>query len=195
MNQKQDVEVVAALAAILDELGIEYAVGGSMASSVYGKARFTQNADITVEPFESKAEQFYNAVWALFYISREAMFEALRQRGSFNLIHLEKALKIDIFVRKDTDFEKQLLLRRRFSDLAEGMQKKLAVVSAEDIVLLKLQGYRHGGCVSENQWNDVVGVIRVQETKLDPAYIVKWAKIIGINDLVQRALVEAENYA
>jgi len=195
MDQRQDVEVVAALAAILDELGIEYAVGGSMASSVYGKARFTQDADITVEPFESKAEVFFNAVRALFYISREAMFDALRQRGSFNLIHLERALKIDIFVRKDTDFEKQLLPRRRFLELAEGMEKKLAVVSAEDIVLLKLQWYRQGGCVSESQWKDVLGVMKVQRSKLDYAYIKKWAKIIGINDLVERALVEAENYA
>ena len=184
MNQRQDVEVVAGLAVILDELGIMYAIGGSMASSVYGKARFTQDADITVEPFESKADEFFNGVRALFYISREAMWEALRQRGSFNLIHLERALKIDIFVRKDTEFEKQLLTRRRFFELAEGMKKKLAVVSAEDIVLLKLQWYRQGGCVSESQWKDVVGVMRVQASKLDHAYIKKWAKTVGVNDLV-----------
>ena len=191
MDQRQDVEVVAALADILDELGIEYAVGGSMASSLYGKARFTQDADIAVEPFESKAEEFFNAVRALFYISREAMREALRQRGSFNLIHLERALKIDIFVRKDTDFEKQLLLRRRFFELAEGMKKKLAVVSAEDIVLLKLQWYRQGGCVSESQWKDVFGVVRVQGRKLDIPYISGWAKILEVDDLLQNALKEA----
>ena len=191
MDQKQDIEAVAMLAEILDGLGIAYAIGGSMASSVYGEARFTQDADITVEPFEPKAEQFLKAVEPLFYVSREAMLDALRRRSSFNLIHLEMALKIDVFVCRDSDFEKQLLPRRKFLRLAEGIENELPVVSAEDIVLLKLQWYRQGGCVSENQWKDVLGVTKVQGKRLDVGYIGKWAKVLEVDDLLRKALKEA----
>src|SRR5262245_24399347 len=46
-------EVIAAF----DAMGIASALGGSMASSIHGISRFTQDADITVEPFAGKETQ------------------------------------------------------------------------------------------------------------------------------------------
>ena len=62
MNNQQDIEVLEKLTDVLDSLNIAYVIGGSMASSVYGAVRFTQDADITVEPFAPIADKFFEAL-------------------------------------------------------------------------------------------------------------------------------------
>ncbi|MCX5634862.1 MAG: hypothetical protein NTW55_03345 [Planctomycetota bacterium] len=188
MNETGDMEVLKNFTDILEQLGILYAIGGSMASSIYGVVRFTQDADITVEPFENQADQLYQLLRHRYYISREAMNAALIQRGSFNVIHLESAFKIDIFVRKDTAFEQQLILRRKLLWFSDSIGKNFAVVSPEDIVLLKLLWYRDGGQTSQRQWQDVLEILAVQKKNLDFEYLNRWAAVLGINDLFQKAV-------
>lgn len=43
----------------------------------------------------------------------------------------------------------------------------IPVVSAEDIVLVKLLWYRAGGEVSERQWNDLTNLATVQKGRAD----------------------------
>ncbi len=176
----------------LESIGIDYVIGGSIASSLYGKVRFTQDVDMTVEPFEGKADEFFRLVRSDFYISWDAMQQALRQRNSFNVVHLESAFKIDVFIRKDTEFERQLLTRRKFVKLSERSKKAFSVVSAEDIILLKLRWYQQGGCSSERQWEDILSVLEVQTDGLDFEYLKKWSAILGVSELLGKAVSEAE---
>jgi phosphorylcholine metabolism protein LicD len=106
MSNSQELEILKSFAEVLEQMDISYAIGGSMASSIYGKVRFTRDADITVEPFDNQADKLFEILKPQYYISKEAMYQALMQRRSFNIIHLESAFKIDIFIRKDTAFEK-----------------------------------------------------------------------------------------
>lgn len=193
MNSAGGFTALAHFADILDRHSIMYAVGGSMASSAYGAVRFTEDADITVEPFDEKAEEFFQYVKADYYISKEAMLQALEQRSSFNVIHLESAFKIDVFVRKDSPYEKQLFSRRRLLKLGNAIDKPFSVVSPEDIVLLKLQWYDSGGQISERQWDDVLGILRIQTKKLDSEYLSKWAGILQVKDLLENAISEAKS--
>ena len=191
MTNPQELIILEGFTNILERLGIDYAVGDSMASSVYGKVRFTQDADITVEPFMSRAEKLFELLKPQYYISKEAMYQALRQHSSFNIIHLESAFKIDVFIRKDTSFEKQLMSRRRALKLSDSLEKSFSVISPEDIILLKLQWYRDSGLGSERQWDDVIGVLKVQSDKLDFEYLKKWAGILEVNELLEKAIYEA----
>ena len=61
----------------------------------------------------------------------------------------------------------------------------------EDIILSKLEWYRMGGGVSERQWRDVLGVLKVQGERLDHAYMQRMAAELGVADLLERALGEA----
>jgi hypothetical protein len=193
MTEPQDLDALAEVAGILDRLDIAYAIGGSIASSSYGRVRFTQDADITVELSEAQAERFLAAVQDRFYISREAMAAAIRQRSTFNIIHLDSAFKVDLFVRKDTDFDRQLLRRARPMLLTgtgtDG--RPFSFVSPEDIVLLKLRWYREGGEVSGRQWEDILGVLAVQGDGLDHGYLRKWAEVLDVMDLLGKALAES----
>lgn len=187
MNNPQDLEILEKLLNILDRLNIAYIIGGSMASSVYGAARFTQDADITAEPFDSISAEFYDVVKDDFYISKDAMTEALRNKTSFNVIDLKTAFKIDIFIYKDDAFQKQMFSRERFLQLG-NMKKKQPFVSPEDIILLKLDWYKQSGCTSERQLSDINGVVKVQKDSLDYEYLEKWAKKLGLSELFAKAI-------
>jgi len=191
MNNPQEIMVLADFVSILEQLGIAYTVGGSLASSVYGAVRFTQDADLTVEPFENNAQKLLQLLKPGYYVSKDAVSNALRQRSSFNVIHFETAFKIDVFVRKDTAFEKQLLTRRKLLKLSDSLEKSFSIVSPEDIILLKMLWYRDSNCSSERQWADVIGVLKVQAGKLDLRYLKEWAGILGVSELLEKALSEA----
>lgn len=195
MSKPLELEILKDFADILDSLGITYVIGGSVASSIYGKVRFTQDVDMTVESFEGKADEFFRLVRSDFYISWDAMQQALRQTSSFNVIHLESAFKIDVFIQEDTEFEKQLLSRRKFMKLSESFKKAFSVVSAEDIILLKLRWYQQAGCSSEKQWEDILAVLEVQKDELDLGYLKKWSDILRINKLLENAISEAKGWS
>jgi len=64
------------------------------------------------------------------------------------------------------------------------------IVSAEDIILLKLQWYQSAGCMSERQWSDVLGVFAVQSQLLDMEYLNSYAEKLGLSDILQRIIQE-----
>jgi len=177
---------------VLDRLGIAYAVGGSLASSTYGAIRFTQDADVMAEPFDEHAEVLFTELQSRYYISKAAMYQALANRSSFNIIHLETAFKIDVFVIGGSPYDKQVMSRRQSTKLSDSMDKSFSVVSAEDIILLKLQWYKEGGQSSQRQWDDVLGVIRTRADALDLEYLRKWAGLLGIHDLLGKLISETD---
>lgn len=191
MNEPEEYLVLKQLTDALDDLKIDYAIGGSVASSLYGKVRFTQDVDITVAPFSDKADQLYNALKENFYISKEAMYHAVSNRGSFNIIHLEYAFKIDLFIKKSDDFHRLIFDRRKKVKLDESIDYKFDIVSAEDIVLLKLQWYQSSGCVSDRQWSDVLGVLTIQAQSLDMKYLKNSAEKLGLGDILKKAIQES----
>ncbi|MDD5134329.1 MAG: hypothetical protein PHP01_02815 [Phycisphaerae bacterium] len=191
MSNVQQSGVIKKLTDILDELKIAYAIGGSIASSIYGTPRFTQDADITVQSFTNVAERLYETLKDSFYISKEAMYQAISSHGSFNVIHLETAFKIDIFTA-NSDFEKLLLTRSRKNKIDESIDKPFSLVSPEDIILLKLKWYKKSGCASDRQWSDVQGVLAVQKETIDFDYLTDWSKKLGLNQLLKKTISELD---
>jgi hypothetical protein len=191
MNNPTELTTLEHFTNILERLSIAYAIGGSLASSTYGAVRFTEDADITVEPFDKQAEEFFESLQSNYYISKEAMYQALKQRTSLNVIHLESAFKIDVFVSGNSAYERQVMSRRKATKLSGSPHKSFSVVSPEDIVLLKLQWYQAGGLSSQHQWDDVLGVLRVQADALDFEYLRRWAGKLEIDKLLEKAISEA----
>lgn len=137
-----------ALFEALDQLGIQYAVGGSFASSYHGIARATQDMDLVVELPANRVRDLYRAVTPHFYADEETMLDAIRRGLSFNLIHLDSGFKFDLFVAGRHPLgPDQILHRRRVSTaLLGGDPLAVNMVSAEDIVLVKLLWYRAEKC-------------------------------------------------
>jgi hypothetical protein len=172
----------------LERLGILYAVGGSLASSLHGVMRSTLDVDIVADMKPEHVQPLVDALSKEFYADGETMRDAIERHGSFNLIHYETAFKVDIFIRKTRAFDKEQLERRIASVIATDPERSIYVASAEDTVLAKLEWYRLGGETSERQWRDVLGVLKVRAGEIDLDYLRKWAKELEVSELLERAL-------
>ena len=192
MDQPTDnLHVLREVLAAFDSLGIAYAVGGSLASGIHGITRYTSDADVSVEPFEGLEGRLVALFGPDYYVSVEAIREALRDRSTFNIINTSVGFKVDVFVRKDRPFDRSLMTRRVFAAMADAPDRPVAVVTAEDSILLKLEWYRLGGEISDRQWSDILGVMRVQADRLDQAYLDRWAAELDVADLLDDARRDA----
>jgi hypothetical protein len=173
---------------VLDGLGIRYLVGGSLASSAYGEARTTQDVDIVVDLVEAQVDPFVERLGSDFYADDERARQAVALRASFNVIHLPTMSKIDLFVAGDDPVSRRQLERRRTVALPGLPEVALSVASPEDVIVQKLRWYRLGNEVSERQWRDALGVLRIQGGALDRAYLREAARDLGIEDLLDRLM-------
>lgn len=176
---------------VLDRMGIRYALGGSLASSLHGFDRYTRDADIMADPFPGKEAEFLASFGPDYYLSLSAIQEAHRRRSAFNIINTRTGFKVDVFIRPDDPFERSALERRIPLRLPDGPDQPLFVQSAEDVILFKLRWYRLGGESSEQQWKDIRGVLQVQAGRLDEAYLDRWAAHLNVADLLARARRES----
>jgi len=186
------IEVTLKVVQVFDRLGITYHVGGSLASSSYGVARSTLDVDVVADIKPEQAEKIYMFLKEEFYADTEMIQDAVRRRSSFNLIHLDTMFKVDVFILKDRPFDREGFSRRIQKTVSsEDPEKRLYFASPEDTVLNKLEWYRKGGEVSDRQWNDVLGILKVQAKDLDMDYMKKWAENLGLSHILSKALDEA----
>jgi hypothetical protein len=127
-----------------------------------------------------------------FHVDPNSRVRPVRQRSSANLIHLASALKVDLFVLGASPFEAGQMLRRRLVRVATHPDRFLYAYTAEDIVLQKLRWYRLGNHASDRQWRDVLSVLRISGPTLDRAYLSEGASVVGVADLLTRAIAEVE---
>lgn len=180
-------EVVREVKEAFEKLGVAYAVGGSLASSLYGKPRFTNDADVTVEPFVGQETALLSQFGSNYYVSLSAVQDALARRGSFNIIHVPSGFKVDVFVRKDRPFDSSAMSRRWAYPLPAPGEPSLMLLSPEDVILFKLEWYRLGGETSDQQWQDILGVLQTQGDRIDRAYLDQWAADLKVADLLELA--------
>ncbi len=191
----QDLAVALRVIETLEGIGLAYHLGGSVASSVHGTPRQTRDIDIAVDLPVSAVQTFVAGLQGEFYLDEERIRTAIQRKASFNLIHLETGLKIDVFVRRSEPFDLSEFQRHVPYRLLQEPPRDVVVKSAEDIVLRKLLWYRMGNEISERQWSDVQGVLKAQGTRLDRAYLRRWAEDLQVEDLLERALAEADRNA
>ncbi len=125
-----------------------------------------------------------------YYIDADTVKDAIRHSSSFNAVHLATMLKVDVFILKALPFEQEEFRRMRQETLVEGV-RPFYVASPEDTILHKLTWYKMGGEVSDRQWNDILGVLKVQGTNLEMDYLQQWAKVLEVSNLLMRALEDA----
>jgi hypothetical protein len=186
-----DLEVLLAVTGTLEDLGVPYVVGGSIASSALGIFRTTQDADLAADLRPEQVSPFCERLSGAFYLSEERIRGAVARRTSFNLIHLAKVFKVDVYLTGDDAFSRQQLTRAQRVPAPGTAGATFLLASPEDVVLQKLRWYRMGGEVSERQWLDALGVLKVQGARLDRAYLSRWAGDLGVSDLLARALADA----
>jgi hypothetical protein len=186
----EPLEIALLVAAALEKAGIEYFLGGSVASSLHGQPRFTRDIDFVVHMGEAQVGALVAALGPDFDVDDVALRRAAKERRSWNIFHSPTVFRIDLFILKGSEYDAETLVRRQRKEVAPG--RALYVSSAEDIVLRKLLWFKEGGEVSSQQLKDVVEVLRVQGQKLQQRYLDVWAPRLGIEALLKKARQSVE---
>ena len=179
------------VSAALEGLGIPYLIGGSVASSSRGIFRATLDIDLVARIGPQQAQALSAALGPDWYADSDQIRDSLAAGRSFNLIHIPTSQKVDIFPAIDAFQLLQLQRATRETLEFSGETGEYPVASAEDILLAKLQWYRMGGEVSERQWSDIAGILAVN-SELDATYLRTWAARLGVEDLLDKAVVESK---
>jgi hypothetical protein len=174
----------------LEALDVAYHVGGSVASSVHGFSRPTQDFDLVAQLTADKVASLVAALGDSYYANEASILDSLAHRRSFNLIAFSTGDKIDVFPSGAGERDQAEMSRSQAFVLSPGT-RPVPVSSAEDIVVRKLEWYRAGGGLSERQWQDILGVLKIQGSRFDVGYARKTAETAGVEDLLDRALVES----
>jgi hypothetical protein len=180
-------EFLAQMAGRLEAAGIPYMLAGSHASSYHGQARSTQDVDFVIDPSPQQLDTFLSLLGDPYYVSPESAREALRRRSLFNVIDFAEGWKADFIVRKDRPFSVEEFRRRQTAQLPGWA---LPLASAEDVILTKLEWNRISP--SERQVRDALNVAVAQWPQLDQGYLRRWAADLGVADILEGLLRQAE---
>jgi hypothetical protein len=167
------------VADFLERRSTPYRIVGSMASIVYGEPRFTNDVDVLVDlPREQVDALCGEFPPPDYYVSADAVRQAIANRHQFNILHIPSGLKVDMILAVDTEFGRL--------DLSQGQRIKsegaynARFASPENVILKKLSYFQEGG--SDKHLRDVAGIILIQGEKIDQAYLDKWAAKLGVGD-------------
>ncbi len=184
----EPIQVTLKVVSAFEHLGILYLIGGSFASAVHGIVRATLDVDLVADIKPSHISSLVALFENEFYIDADMILDAIQRTSSFNLIHLETMFKVDVFILKQRPFDLNQMQRRISQSVGDAPEDRAYFSTAEDIILAKLEWFRAGGETSERQWRDILGVLDLQNDRLDFQYLQKWAAALGILDLLQIAI-------
>lgn len=188
--QNEPIEVTLKVTEVFETLGVPYLIGGSLASTLYGMIRTTQDSDIVAEMRQEHLQPFVEALQGEFYVDDEMIAESIQRHSSFNIIHRETMFKVDVFIPRPRPFLQSQLDRAQRQTFTFETEVSAKFASPEDTILSKLEWYRMGGEVSERQWRDILGILKTRAGELDLNYLRHWSDELKVADLLERALKE-----
>jgi len=175
----------------LKALEIEYMIGGSFASSLYGEPRPTQDIDIAITLPLERVGAFVQAIQALgLYIDHEMALQSIVHPIPFNILEIETALKADIYIMRPTALEAAALERRQLEIYDPQGGDSAYFCSPEDVIIYKLIYYRQGG--QTKHLRDIGAILLLRGEELDLAHIYQWAKRLDLLPVWDLALDEFE---
>jgi hypothetical protein len=173
----------------LETVGAPYMVTGATAAILYGQPRVTNDLDVVLSLDDKGRTALLGAFPETeFYVPPESVIQAeqaRRQRGHFNLVHLESGYKADIYLAGSDPLHAWALpMRRR---LRWNHQLELSVAPPEYVVLRKLEFYREGH--SAKHPTDIRAIWEV--TGVNEDALAPWLERMGLNALWQEIKTSA----
>jgi hypothetical protein len=191
MNPESPAVALAGLAQALDGMQVPWFVSGSLASSLHGIPRSTNDVDVVATLPAQAADELVQRLGDGYYADAGMIRKAFAGRGACNVIWLATMMKVDLMPPRFA-FDLEAMRRRQRSVLTDGDEGVLPIFVAtpEDAILSKLYWYRQGREISERQLRDIQGILGVHRQNLELPYLRHWAAQAGVLDLLERALAQ-----
>ena len=177
------VELLNLVTAALDNVGITYAVTGSVASSIHGEPLMSEDVDIVVNMTPEQARRLALKLPRRLYFTEEMLVDAARNHRMANLVDLDSHLKMDLSVMPPSHFRQDVLSRARPTSFGADAPE-FCTVTPEDVILMKLEWRKE--TQSAKQWENALSVVRVKGNALDWAYLFEGAERLGVLDDLRR---------
>jgi hypothetical protein len=191
MMLPEPIAVTILVTRVFEKLNISYLIGGSLASTIYGLVRTTQDVDIIADMHLEHVQPFITSLEGEFFLEEEMIVDSIQRNTSFNIIHRKTMFKVDVFIPSKTPFQESELNRAQKQIINEVPEISAYFASPEDTIIAKLEWFRMGGELSERQWRDVLGILKVREGLVDLDYLRKWAGELNVIDLLEKAQKES----
>lgn len=177
------------LAVFLDRFnqsGIEYMVTGSVASTLYGEPRLTQDVDLVVRLGPGDGRRLFDAFpAAAFYAPPVEVLEEEARRpngGHFNLLHLDTGLRADCYLVGDSELNRWGFAHRRGTPVAG---RTIWVAPPEYVIVFKLDFFRQSG--GDKHLDDIARMLRVSGDQIRAAEIAGWVRRLRLEPEWDRA--------
>jgi len=174
---------------VLERECVPYMLVGSLASGVFGEARFTADIDFVVDLNPLQVDDLCSAFAAPeFYVSVSAAHNAVRRGGQFNVIHPSSGNKIDFMIARRDEWGLMQLTRRRREVVVPGLIGYVA--APEDVIISKMIYYREGE--SEKHLRDISSMMRISAEEIDREYVARWAEQLQLIDIWQALVTRVD---
>jgi hypothetical protein len=171
-----ELDVLSLVGERLTMLGLPFMLTGSFALAYYAIPRMTRDLDIVVALADRDVDTLIAAFATDFYIDADSVRDAILSERLFNLMHLESGVKVDLIVRKSSEFRLIEFARRQPVTIG---RIHTYIVSCEDLILSKAVWVLESD--SELQRRDIRQLLA--ET-VDLGYIRHWAPRLGVAALL-----------
>lgn len=183
-------DAITPVIAAFEQSKIVYYMQGTVAASLYGLQRATFAIDLVADLYTKHADVLLEQLKLAYAIDEQVIREAISARTCFDIVHIKSLVKVTVSLSQNHPFEQGIRRRLQRCVLAEN-SPSICVASPEDIVLTQLKEYQAGGEVADDQWNEILGVLKVQSTNLDFPYLERRASKLNIADLLKQGYVDA----
>jgi hypothetical protein len=186
---EEALDVAVLVSELLENMRIPHVLGGAVASSYYTEWRTTNDVDFAVAMLPGHVERFLARAESNFIVDAEFVMQSGHRM--FTMIHRGTYMKVAMYVRSPRGFFQSQLERARSAPIRRSPPGSAWIPTHEDIVLQKLSWYKAGGCMSDQQWRDVLNVLKTWRDRMDLAYMRKWAAELEVEDLLDAALSQS----
>jgi hypothetical protein len=156
----------------LSARSLPFMLTGSFALAYYATPRMTRDLDIVVALVAGDVEALLSTFSSDFYIDADTVRAAIQNERLFNMMHLSSGIKVDLIVRKSSEYRLTEFARRQRVTLGSVLTW---IVSREDLILSKLVWSLDSG--SDLQLRDVRQLLA---GPIDLDYLNRWAPVVGV---------------
>jgi hypothetical protein len=171
----------------LNVAGIRYMVTGGLAAIVYGEPRLTNDVDVVVQLLPTDPRRLNQAFDASeYYVPPIETIEAEAARpmfGHFNIVHIESALRADVYCVGDDEFGAWAFRHRRSIEIGDDW---VWLAPIEYVIVQKLRYFRESG--QDRHLRDIAAMRRISGELIDRNTINDWVVRLALQAEWERGL-------
>ncbi|MCR8558005.1 hypothetical protein KXD93_10145 [Mucilaginibacter sp. BJC16-A38] len=157
-----------------DRQHIPYMLSGSIAMGMYIIPRATKDIDFVIHLQPGDIESFVAHFAGAYYVSKDAIIDAVNRQSIFNIIDHASGFKADFVVLKNSEYRLAEFDRKQIKDFF-GLN--IYIVSPEDLLISKLIWIQEWQTAV--QMEDIKNLAVVPGLQLD--YVSNWIKKLNLN--------------